>query len=264
MSGKVTAWQLFDQVLRTFFLSIWRLPLLVLATVIVYATVWWVVLRDAPYVAVYDPIDPLERLVTIAVIFPPLAVAVMRLAILGKTRLRDWWQPSVWRISGLIFLALLAFFVMTAFVIDPLIYYSMVWPPETPLWIQWLTWTSMRWIYVIGVIAIGARLVWFVPALAVGRTESVEVAFREIRGNYRLALLVCLLTVMPLYIFNYYFGYWSYGGARRGALLFESELQAWLWFLKDGVVIACRCILLSALAAVIYRAEFGSRGATAP
>ena len=261
MTEKFTAWQLFDQVLRTFFLSIWRLALLVLATVTVYATVWWLVLRDRPYIAAYHPIDPLERLVTIAVIFSPLAVAVMRRTILGKTRLRDWWQPSVWLIAGLIFLALIGLLLLEGYIVNPLIYFSVTGDGG---WISQTAWTLQRWSYVALLVAVGARFVWMVPALAVGRTKSVKVAFREIRGNYRLALLVCLLTVMPLYIFNYYFGYWSSIGSNARFYPFKSELQAWVWLLKDGVVIAGRCILLSALAAVIYRVEFGRRGVTAP
>ena len=260
MTEKLTAWQLFDQVLRTFFLSIWRLALLVVATVIAHAALWGFYLQDVPFAQGYTTSNLAVHLALTALVLSPLTVAVMRRVILGKTYVHDWWQPSVWRIAGLIFLALIGLHLLEGYVVNPLIYFSMTGDGG---WISQTAWTLQGWSYVALLVAVGARFVWIVPALAVGRTKSVKVAFREIRGNYRLALAVCLLAILPIYIFEYYFGIGP-AGREQGIYPMRFGWVWWISFLEHSAILTGWCILLASLSAELYRVEFGRRGVTAP
>lgn len=269
MDGKLNAWQTFDRVWRSVFMSFGRLPLLAAASLLFYAAL-------SAYWQHYLPIDFRIHFVSQsgyfllhAVCFSPLVLAVMTMVLDGRAAKGVIWSVALVPVALTLF-AFDEFKYLADALSDmarhgPLNPFSFEQYHQGHKTLALVLFAGPGWIIEAATFLLAVRVILILPVLAreTSNRKGLLTAWGMMRGQFGFALAVSLLSVLPFLFADFLLRLLYRQLLDTNGLPVALSTRQWEALLTRGFELTLQFVFYASLAAWLYRV-IAARKATAP
>jgi hypothetical protein len=260
MEDRLNVWETFDRVWRSVFRALWRLPLLVIGSLLLYVllSAFWYHYMPV-HISGHLAAQAGYRLLH-ALVFAPLILTVMAQIIDERAGKDVTWSAAIvpvalvlfaWEILALL-LEMLPQIVRAGWLgIESENFYL----HGHHMW-AFLLFAAPYWIMLAATFLFSVRLILIWPILACAPPDKIALsrAWREMRGHFLFALGVSFLALLPLMVTDVFVERLYRSLEMQNNLPVQLSLPAWEGLLVYGADRTLRYVLYAALAAWLYRA----------
>jgi hypothetical protein len=258
ISGRRDPWKVLISIWRSTLESFFRLPLLVLGSVLIYAFLYAYWLHDLPFnisgVWGQIPYGPLH-----ALIFAPLSFGVIQLVLHKSVRNTDVWKVGAISVGIVIIAHEWGVLALKEFVraagTGPL--YDLMWraPAYRTLIATFLA--SLNLILLVTTALLSLRLALLLPIAAMNENRwktMLSEAWVGMRGHYVFSVAVSIAALFPMIIADHFLLKLYHALYMPRGVLTASSLQQWSAVLVWSANLGLGYIAIAALTACLYRA----------
>lgn len=258
---------------RSTITTFWRLPLLVLGSILLYVAL-------SAYWMHYKPFHLHDRLVSEngylllhGLIFAPLILAVMQMVVYQNERKFNVWTVAVIRVGLIIIFYSVIDYAVTFFartwwnIAIQRLFENYTSSDFGRVAAFYQVYALIKLGLFIGFSLLSIRLCLLLPISmqeAFGFKVALKRAWRDMRGHYLFALAVSCAVLLPLVIFNYFTSHLYRRLADADLPAARLSLAQWEALLLRSAQLTFEYILIAALAATLYRMIEARTKATAP
>jgi hypothetical protein len=244
---------------RSILESFWRLPLLVLGSVLLYTFLYAYWVRELPF---YIPrgFSQIPYGILHAVIFAPLVFAVVQSIVRGNVHQAEVWKSGAISVGCVMLAHEWGILALHRLVHDaaarPLLYGLLNRGVMGPLLVGRLFVLLNLSVFVVAFL-LPMRLVLLLPIAAAGEgrwTAMLSNAWRDMRGHFLFALVIGVAALLPVVIADHFLQKLYRNLYTPHGVAAAAPWEQWTGFLVWSVNLALGYIATAALAAWLYRA----------